>query len=1085
MSTSYSRILRNILFLTCFSMLFNCTVQLPEEVAIAYDDLPDQIDYNFHVKPILSDRCYQCHGPDEKSRKAGLRLDVEEEAFSKLNSGNYAFVKGNLRKSEAFHRLISSDEALKMPPVDAELTISPREIAIIAKWLEQGAELKQHWSLVAVESPKVPEAVSGWNSTNEIDRFVQAKLKEKGFEPSPEADKERLLRRVTMDLTGLPPTIEEITAFLNDSSPEAYERVVDRLLASDAHAERMAMEWMDIARYADSQGVSFDGARTSWPYKDWLIEAFRKNIPYDEFIKMQLAGDLIEEPTQESRIATAFVRMNPLEVSQGSIDEEFRMEYISERTGMVGTSFLGLTVECARCHDHKFDPISQKEFYQISAFFNTTEERGLSPTDADRGPTLLLWDDEQKKKFDSLEFVINARENELVAENDIQLLRNYMERWEEKPEARHALATYSFDTIEPYKKLKKNRNKKAKKEYEEIQITDGNKDAQATLNITLDEGKFGKALLLNEEYDYVNLEKVGEFDHYDPFTVSTWFNTTRKDKGPTQTIIGNSSVYIGDYRGWELALDSNMYLTVRMIHRLPDDLIMIRSTEKVEPEKWNHVAFSYDGSRKAAGIRILLNGEELTCDIVEDRLKRSMRPVVPYTMKTDTIPVRVGRSKRIWTFDVGLFEGRIDEVKIYNEQLSRLEMSALAENRPDQVPEDWKKEYARLNDPEFIQRQTDLLTLRKARSAIIDSVSQIMVMEEMAVPRKTYILNKGLYNQHLEAVSPGGIERVLPYTDEYPKNRLGLALWLSDRRNPLTSRVAVNRYWQMIFGKGLVRTPEDFGSQGERPTHPELLDWLAADFMESGWDLRRTLKLMVMSSTYRQSSFTSDEMLLKDPGNVYLARSHSYRLPAEMVRDNILAASGLLVNKVGGPPVKPYQPEGVWDDLDGTSYQLTKYKQDTADNLYRRSMYTIVRRFAPHPFMTNFDASSREICLIKRDVTNSPMQALTLLNDPQILEASRILSERVQQETDSSLRDELVLAYRLSTGTTPSEEKIRLLTAHFKASLGRFENDPAIADSILQIGEKPWNKDLDKNRTAALALVANSIFNYDESYMKR
>ncbi len=1072
-----------VLFISAFA---GCKPDLPEEVDLAYDQLPEHIDYNFDVKPILSDRCYTCHGPDENSRKADLRLDIEEEAFRKLKSGNYALVKGSLSKSEVYHRLVSTDPEYMMPPPESELSITPEEIAIIAKWLDQGAEWKPHWSLIPVEKPEIPDINQNWNAVNPIDQFVHQRLVLAGMEPSPEAEKERLIRRVTMDLTGLPPTVEEVDAFLSDQSDDAYEKVVDRLLDSEAYAERMTMEWLDVARYADSQGVSFDGARTSWPYRDWVISAFRDNLPYDQFITHQLAGDLIENPTKESRIATAFNRMNPLEVSQGSIDEEFRVEYVAERTGMAGTAFLGLTIECARCHDHKFDPITQKEYYQLSAFFNTTEERGLSPTDADRAPTLLLFDEEQQKKFDSLEFVINAEEDVLRKTTEqVASIQEYAASFDPKGKIDGQVGYYPFDKIEDYKKEIKKKNKKAKKEYEDVKILDGNKKAEGTLNIDLADGKFGKAAVLNEEYDYVLLREMGEFDHYDPFSVNVWANTTRAEKGPTQTIIANSGVYIADYRGWELALDSTSHITVRLIHRLPDDFIHIVSEETVTPNEWHQIGFTYDGSRRAEGVTIFLNGKKLKYTVKEDRLKRSMKPVVGYMMRPDTIPIMVGRSKRRWTFDVGLFEGMIDEVRIFNRQLSQLEMSALAEAVPKKIPESWKKEYAILHDQDVRKQADKLREIRMQRTAIIDSVKQVMIMEEMKNPRNTYILDRGLYNQHKEVVEPGTPQSVLPFTDEYPKNRLGLAQWLTNPKNPLTSRVAVNRYWQMIFGRGLVRTPEDFGNQGERPTHPELLDWLSADFIENGWDVRRTIKMMVMSATYRQSSYADPNQMESDPGNIYLARSNSYRWPAEVIRDNALAVSGLLHEEVGGPSVKPYQPDGLWDELSQTSFQLMKYKRDSAENLYRRSLYTFVRRFAPHPFMTNFDATAREYCLIRRDITNSPLQALTLLNDPQIVEASRILSERVQKESPDTLPDQISYAFRLSTGMHPSDQQVDLLVEHYEASLKRFETNPAMADSLLSIGDKKWDQTLDKNKTAALALVANTILNYDESYMKR
>ncbi len=453
------------------------------------DDLPEIVDYNFHVKPILADRCYQCHGPDENTRMGGLRLDIEEEAFAKLSSGNTALVKGNAGRSEIFHRILSEDPDMLMPPPDSKLTLTNAEKATIIKWIEQGAEWKQHWSFIDVERPDVPESIDEWEQVNSIDNFIQDKLQSVNMTPNPEAEKERLLRRVTMDLTGLPPTIEEINAFINDESTDAYEKVVDRLLSSSAHAERLAMEWMDVARYADSHGVSFDGARNSWPYRDWLIDAFKDNMPYDRFVTEQVAGDLLEDPTIQQQVATSFYRMGQLEVSQGSIPEEFRVEYVAERTALTGTAFLGLTVGCARCHDHKFDPISQKEFYQLSAFFNTTEEMGLSPTDDDRPPVIYLFDSTEQVMLDSLDAAIAGAEKR-YKQAEVEAIRAYASTFELPETAPEAKWSFSFDTIDKREKKKKKFDKKAKDEFEEVKFLDNDTIAEAKLGVTLVEGKY-------------------------------------------------------------------------------------------------------------------------------------------------------------------------------------------------------------------------------------------------------------------------------------------------------------------------------------------------------------------------------------------------------------------------------------------------------------------------------------------------------------------------------------------------------------------------------------------------------------------
>ncbi len=1079
-------------------VLFGCSGSLTQEVKKEYASLPEYVDYNFHIKPILSDGCYTCHGPDPETRKAGLRLDKEEDAFKKLESGNYAIVKGKVNKSEMIQRLLSNDPDLVMPPVHSNLSISDREIALIAKWIEQGAEWKEHWSFLPLEDPAVPEIENDWARKNKIDNFIQRNLLQQGLEPSPVADKEHLIKRVSMDLTGLPPSLEEIDAFLNDNSDDAYEKLVDRLLESDASAERMAQDWMDLARYSDSHGVSFDGYRTSWPYRDWLIQAFKKNMPYDEFVTHQLAGDLIENSDDQSKIATAFLRMGPLEASAGSIPEEFRIEYVNERAGLTGTALLGLTMECAKCHDHKFDPISQKEFFQMSAFFNTTEEFGLAPTDADRAPTLILLSDKEKIQIDSMVKSLVSDEKNLENIKN-QRSAGYDLSLRETAVPGH-IGYYAFNSIKPYKKEIKPRKKKEdeekkdkkekkkeeppKKKYKEMQMLDDNKEAEANLKVTLAEGKFGKAVYFNEEYDIVELLKIGQFDHEDPFSISAWVSTEKDTKGSSQTIIGNAGNVFQFHRGWDMVLDSSNHVKVRLIHRLPDEVISVSATDPIQSNEWHHVGFTYDGSKTAKGISIFVNGEKVKTKTHSNQLKRSIVPITQQ-MKVDTIPLVVGKSNRFYMGDLGLFKGRIDEIKVFDRQLSRWEMGLLGEASLDPDATDLKTEHWFLHDKSLKKDRDKIRQTRIAISMKLDSANEVMVMQEMKEPRNTYVLEKGLYNQHGEIVEPGGVSKVLPYRNELPKNRLGLAEWLFDSNNPLVSRVAVNRYWQMIFGQGLVKTAEDFGSQGERPSHPELLDWLAKDFMEHDWDVRFAIKQMVMSHTYRQASYCPEKIREADPENKYLARSPSYRWPAEMIRDNALKASGLLVEEIGGPSVKPYQPPGLWKEVLGASRILAKYEPDSGKNLYRRSLYTFSRRFAPNPFMTNFDVTSREICTIRRNVTSTPLQALTLLNDPQFVEASRVLSEKVQKEFPDNVEKQIETAFRLSTGFKPNQEQKELLISHYQSSLKQFSETQVMADSILSVGEKPIDETLSKEKTAAMAMVVSTIFNFDESYMKR
>jgi len=1097
--------------------MISCNPSLPAPVKEAYASLPEKVDYNFHIKPILADRCYACHGPDVNSRKGNLRLDIEEEAFTKLASGNVAFVKGKPGKSEVFHRIISNDPEYVMPPPDSKLTLTAIEIALITKWIEQGSEWKPHWSFIKVEKPEVPEIKNDWASNNPIDRFIQAELVARGLTPNPAADKERLLRRVTLDLTGLPPTIDEIDNFLSDQSPNAYEKVVDRLLKTEAHAERLAMEWLDVARYADSHGVSFDGYREMWPYRDWVIESFKKNIPFNDFITKQVAGDLLPHGMKEDKLATAFYRLNPMEASEGSISEEYRVEYVAERTATTGTAFLGLTIGCARCHDHKFDPISQKDFYQLSGFFNSVDELGLGPRDRNRAPTLILYEDAQLESIDSLNQLID-RKGKKLPPSDIMLIKNYVNNLPEYPKIENEIGYYPFERLEKIKREKKEINpfaeemkaemlmkkknekkvttkgkeekkkgeekKKKEIEYEEVFIVDNNKISEATLGVTMVPGKKGNGFYFDDDFDYVRLIKMGGFEHYEPFSASLWINPKKPDKPHMKTLLGNSGFFSADYRGWDFALDSTNHLKMRLIHRLPDDFIEVITKETVPVNQWAQVGFTYDGSQKAKGVSIYLNGRMLETKILSDQLKRSIKSIHFYTSKPDTLAVRLGRGYELWTGDPGIYVGSMDEVRLFDRQLTQLEMAQLGEYKMNPIPPAILAEHNRSKSKEIIAHEKELKDLRKAKAEIMNNTTEIMVMEDMPSPRQTYLLGRGLYNVHSEKVESGTPENILPFPSEYPKNRLGLAQWLIHEENPLTSRVTINRYWQMIFGNGIVKTTGDFGVQGELPTHPELLDWLAAEFMESGWDLRSMLKLMVMSATYQQSSYADPVKYEADPDNRYYARSSSYRWQAEIIRDNALAASGILQRKMGGPSAKPYQPDGLWEELGFFSYKLYKYKQDTGVNLHRRSLYTFARRFSPAPFLTNFDAGNREICITRRVNTNTPLQALNLLNDPQFIEASRCLSERMLKEKDS-LDDQLNYGFRLTTGITPDKELMATLKEHYQSAYNHFQQHPNLADSLLSIGEIPRDPKLDKNKSAALTLVANTIFNYDETYMKR
>jgi len=1064
-----------ILFLSL--LLASCSVSLPEEVETAYQNLPETIDFNFHIKPILSDRCYTCHGPDEKTRKADLRLDVEEVAFKKLESGNRAFVSGNPGKSEGLKRILSNDPERQMPPSDSHLSLNAQEKAMIVKWIEQGAEWKDHWAFITPIETKVPELIDPkWKANNPIDNFVQRTLSQKGLGPSPEADKERLLRRVTMDLTGLPPSIEEIDTFLKDKSVNAYEKVVDKLLTTDANAERLALDWMDLSRYADSHGKHADGYRMMWPWRDWVIDAFTQNMPYDQFVTWQLAGDLLPNAVQEQKLATAFNRNHPITSEGGAIDEENRLNYVWDRTETVGTAFMGLTIACARCHDHKFDPISQKEYFQMTAFFNNIKEIGVSGNDVNAGPMLPLTDDQTWQSLEQLKSSVQEKEKELLlTKKELVDLDTYIKKLPKKFDEKGLISRYEMDGIS------KTANKDGR------YFVDNNPKVTIKKEPVIAKGKKGNAFEFTGEYDEVYIDNTPNFEWTDKFSASLWMNTTKRQAGKTQTLIGTVGGKNSMWRGWDFHLDSHNRLNARLVSSLSHDYIHVRTKDSIKTHTWRHVAFSYDGSGKAKGLKLFIDGHEKEVDSPYDRLYKSIKTIKDKEHTLYTRSVKVARNYSFSTGENGIFQGKIDDIRIYSRTVTPFEVRRIFKTDTSQEIQENKPatDYWINHSQKVTILEKELKSLRNEWLELMNPIPEIMVMEEMPKKQPAYAYARGDYEQPIYTVEAAVPESLPGFPKDYPKNRLGLAKWFFSEDHPLTARVTVNRYWQMLFGKGLVSTPEDFGVQGALPTHPDLLDWLALSFVETGWDVKALLKTMVMSHTYRQASEATEEMREKDPLNIYLSRSNSYRLPAEMIRDNALAASGLLVNTVGGKSVRPYQPGNLWIEKSNFSDKLLRYKESEGDSLYRRGLYTFIRRTSPHPAMMAFDAPSREICVVKRENTNTPLQALVLMNDIQFIEASKMLAARMQENTGYSLEEQLVYGFRLAISRKPKNEETSILKQLYETQLKRFEANPKEASELLKVGKKQLFKSLNNNKTAALTMVANTILNHDETYMKR
>ena len=1073
----------SMLFLSiCCLVVSSCSVEIPKPVADAYDSLPEEIDFNFHVRPILSDRCYACHGPDEEARKGELRLDLEDEAKK-------AIVAGNINRSHLVHRVLSQDPEEMMPPPESNLELNDQERAILIKWVKQGATWKDHWAFDPPVANKLPTVSNpDWPKQNEVDHFILKRLELAGLSPNQEADRERLLRRVTMDLTGLPPTLEEMKAFLSDQSPDAYEKVVDRLLASSACAERLAMDWMDLSRYADSHGMHADGWRLMWPWRDWVIKAFDENMPYNEFVTYQLAGDLFPDASRDHKLATAFNRNHPMTAEGGVIDEEFRLNYVFDRAETVGTAFLGLTMNCARCHDHKFDPLTQKDYYQFTAFFNNIKELGMTGDDGNYGPMLPMMDGETERILTHLESKINKVDHKLDSA-ETALFKKAPENLSiDKAIPRNRIGYYPLETLRKKTKADVLVSDK-QKESVSGSVIDNNKFAITPGVPKLVEGKVGNGLEFRGEYDEMYIHNVSNYEWTSPLSGGMWVNTTKKEKNKTQTLMGTAGQKNNFWRGWDFYLDESNRMSFRFINSLPHNYIQVTTTDSLQLETWAHLFFTYDGSGKASGVKLYINGKEAAVDIGYDQLYKTAKTIDYGAHKPVDRAVLVAKSYRAFTGENGVFKGVIDEIHLYESNLTALNVASVYQNKTGEQIKD--PDWATLSKYHWIADQPAIRTYRNELSALrkewltnMEPVQEVMVMEEMEQPRVAYAYKRGAYDNPMYEVGPGTPATLNDFPDDLPKNRMGLAQWLFTTENPLTARVTVNRYWQMMFGTGLVKTPQDFGVQGALPTHPQLLDWLAVYFKEN-WDVKGLLKKMAISHTYRQSSNVETDKWTKDPDNVLLARGASYRLPAEMIRDNALAASGLLVRQVGGQSVRPYQPEGLWIDKGNFSIKLLRYKVTPGDSLYRRSLYTFIKRTSPHPAMTAFDAPNRDICTVKRETTNTPLQALVLMNDPQFVECSRVLAQRVQQEYKDTLPDQINYAFRLVTGRTPKKEEVEIFGDLYNSQLERFEQQPGDIDDLLAVGDYPMDPGLDKFKTAALTVVTSTMINHDEAYMKR
>ncbi|GAB5443256.1 MAG: DUF1553 domain-containing protein [Fuerstiella sp.] len=1007
-------------------------------------------DFRRVIKPLLSDRCFLCHGPDAENRQAGLRLDSPEGLCAPLESDDAlsAVVPGHPERSVLVERILSGDPDLVMPPSDSGLKLSAAEKQQLVDWVKSGAEWKQHWAFAPIERPTPPELDDSSWVRSPIDAFILKQQREHGLDPNPETSRERWLRRVSFDLIGLPPTLEQLDQFLQDDSEGAYEAAVDRLLASPHFGERMAADWLDVARYSDTYGYQVDRDRFVWPWRDWVVRAFNQNMPYDQFITEQLAGDLIPDASRDQILATTFNRLHPQKVEGGSVPEEFRVEYVADRAQTVGTAFLGLTFECCRCHDHKYDPLSQREYYQFFSYFNNIDEAGLYSyfTNSVPTPTLKLPTRDQEQKLESTKQQVQAAAAEL---RDYQ--NNLQQATGEHPLIAQLLQKREQRLADPTKLIPG--------QIKHLDFESGRFGA----NRVVDSDR-GKVVQLTGDHGIDT--GVGNFSRWQPFTVATWVNIPKRFE---RSVIFHRSRAWTDAasRGYETLIEDGR-LSAALIHFWPGNAIRVRTKNEVPLNRWTHVAMTYDGSSRASGLQIWIDGTPAATEVVRDNLDRNITG-------GGGDNIAIGQRFR----DIGFKQGMVDDFRVFERQLTSIEIAQLHDGHSltDRLTDsiDSLIDYAMATVDEHHQKlQSQLQEARQQHFKLQDGIQEIMAMKELPAPRPAFRLDRGAYDAPAEPVS-AGVPAALPaVSDQQPQNRLGLARWLTSSEQPLTARVTVNRFWQMCFGHGLVRTPEDFGSQGMLPTHPELLDWLADDFRSHNWDVKRLLKQIVTSATYRQSSEVSAEKRKQDPENLYLSYASVFRLSAEMLRDNALATSGLLQKKIGGPPVRPYE----------LAASFKPSKPDSGEGLYRRSLYTYWKRTAPAPMMMTLDASKREVCRVKRERTASPLQALVVMNGPQFVEASRALADRLLKDHADSTQMLLDRMFRMLTSRQPSERDSAILLKLWKQQHEHFQQQPDAAKQYLSVGEYSAEH-TDLPALAATANVANMLFAYDEAMMKR
>ncbi|MFO1481779.1 MAG: PSD1 and planctomycete cytochrome C domain-containing protein [Verrucomicrobiaceae bacterium] len=992
--------------------LRNLAWLLAHLLALAVESRAESVRYNRDIRPILSDNCFACHGPDKANQKGGLRLDVREQAMKPAKSGDVAIVPGDTGKSALIIRIESGDEDEMMPPVKSHKTLTKEQKAKLKQWITEGANYEKHWAFIPPVAAKLPEVkLAGW-PRNDIDRFVLSRLEAEGLSPSAEATKEALIRRVTLDLTGLPPTLAEVDAFVSDASPQAFEKVVERLLRSPRYGERMAVDWLDAARYADSNGYQVDRDRELWPWRDWVIRAFNDNKRFDQFTIEQLAGDLLPGASLEQKIATGFHRNHMLNEEGGVLADEFLAEYTADRVETTAAVWLGQTFNCARCHDHKYDPFTQRDFYSMKAFFHNIPEKGVgiysNPIRINAPPFVKLPAPEIEARITALHAKVKAVNDRLAA-----------------------LTGKSAAGV----------------------------DAWA-----------GRVASASVRWEPVKLSAASGGDQ--PPHLDTSTNTL--DVGPQETRQNNIKITASVPKGRVTALRFEC-----------------GTTASAASFQWSELTV---GKLK---LRAATLGDSLTAAEAEkvldrDRKTKAVLSITPARPVSAVFEVEPGAMTEDLIITIGVENAggpsrwRVFAADVEKDLLVPANVIAAAKKdtaRRTAAERRLLADFRSSQQPEHRMLKDELAALNKQIAAAEGEIPTTLVMEEMKEPRQTFILMRGAYDKPGELVT-AATPAVLPALDkDLPHNRLGLARWLISPGNPLTARVTVNRFWQQVFGSGLVKTSEDFGAQGAQPSHPELLDWLALEFIRSGWDVKHLMKLMVTSATYRQSSQFTVRASQTDPENRLLWRGPHFRLMGEFIRDQALAAGDLLVEKIGGPSVKPYHPPGIYEQVTaGNGYNV--YVPGKGDDLHRRSLYTYWKRSVPHPAMLLFDAPFRETCTLRRPRTNTPLQALNLLNDPTYVEAARFLGQRMMRDGGSSLDSRLIHGFRLLLSRQPKPQELMVLRTAWERARKGFQTDPEAAKSLLAVGDARSDVPFDSTELAAFTLVASTLFNLDEAVTK-